>query len=385
MNLDAWAIAQVRSLREQGVQRQFTPASITGPWVRINDELRLNFASNDYLGLASDQGLRMSFISSAPFSASSARLQTGTHDEHIALEHQAALWWGRPVLYMGSGWHANVGVLSSLANRDTTVYADKLVHASILDGIRLSGAIMRRYRHNDLDHLAKLLATHSPHDRVLVVTESIFSMDGDQVDLAKWVEICHAHPNVVTVVDEAHAVGVIGPDGKGLAASAGVSSAIDVLTAPLGKAMASVGGFVGCSEPVKDLLISTARSFLFSTALPPIQADWTAHALDAMRRADDRRATLAQTQELMAHEIGVITGQDTSRCTHIIPIVVGANDATKALARRLQALGWQVMAIVPPTVPANTARLRLSLRADMPRPALLEFLNDLGELWAETR
>ncbi|WP_336249900.1 8-amino-7-oxononanoate synthase [Stomatohabitans albus] len=383
MNLDAWAYEQLLGLRQAGTQRQYTPVTIDGPWATVDEERRLNFASNDYLGIASDPIIRQHFHSEAHFSASSARLQTGTHPEHLALEHQASLWWGRPVLSMGSGWHANVGVLSTLANRDTTVYTDRLVHASILDGIRLSGAHLRRYRHNDLDHLAELLATHSPNDRVMVVTESIFSMDGDEVDLAKWVEITKIYPHVITVVDEAHAVGVTGPRGRGVAAREGVSNHIDVLIAPLGKAMASVGSFVGCSEPVKDLLISTTRSFLFSTALPPIQAAWTGYALDIVSRADDRRGALTENQHLLANGIQSVTGQDTSRCTHIIPILVGENTKAKHLASRLQALGWQVMAIVPPTVPERTSRVRLSVRADMPTAAIHEFLNDLRELWTD--
>lgn len=384
MNLDTWAYQQLLAMREAGVQRTITPVQADGPWVEINGERRLNFASNDYLGIAGDSACRAAFHSDAPLSAASARLQTGSHTDHVALEHQAALWWNRPVLYMGSGWHANVGVLSTIANRDTTVYADRLVHASILDGIRLSGAHLRRYRHNDLDQLASLLANHQPGDRVLVVTESIFSMDGDAVDLPKWVEVCKTHPDVITVVDEAHAVGVIGPRGKGMAVQTGVSSQIDVLVAPLGKAMASVGAFVGCSEPVKNLLISAARSFLFSTALPPYQAAWTAHTLEWVARADDRRAALAEVQAVVAEGVAAITGQDTRACTHIIPIMVGENARAKHLSQRLQALGWQVMAIVPPTVPQGTARLRLSVRADMPLDAVHEFLNDLRELWAAT-
>lgn len=382
MNLEAWAEEQLLTMRRAGVQRTITPVHADGPWVAINGERRLNFASNDYLGIAGDPTCRAAFHSDAPFSASSARLQTGSHTEHLAVEHQASEWWGRPVVYMGSGWHANVGVLSTLANRDTTVYADRLVHASILDGIRLSGAQLRRYRHNDLDHLASLLARHTPNDRVLVVTESIFSMDGDGVDLPKWVEVCHTHPDVITVVDEAHAVGVLGPQGRGMAAQTGVQDQIDVLVAPLGKAMASVGGFVGCAEPVKQLLISSARSFLFSTALPPYQAAWTAHALGFVADADDRRLALANLQRVVASQVAAITGQDTRACTHIIPIMVGENQQARDLATRLQGLGWQIMAIVPPTVPHGTARLRLSMRADMPLDAVQAFLNDLDALWA---
>lgn len=385
MNLDNWAYQQLLAMREAGVQRTITPVQADGPWVEIDDQRRLNFSSNDYLGIAGDPACRATFHSEAPLSAASARLQTGSHTEHVAFEHQASLWWNRPVLYMGSGWHANVGVLGTLANRDTTVYADRLVHASILDGIRLSGAHLRRYRHNDLDQLAGLLAAHRPDDRVLVVTESIFSMDGDAVDLPKWVEICKTHPDVITVVDEAHAVGVVGPRGKGMAIQTGVSSLIDVLVAPLGKAMASVGALVGCSEPVKNLLVSSARPFLFSTASPPYQAAWTSHTLELVARADDRRAALADIQAVVAEGVAAITGQDTRACTHIIPIMVGENARAKHLAQRLQALGWQVMAIVPPTVPQGTARLRLSVRADMPLDAIYEFLNDLRELWAITQ
>ena len=381
MTLADWASTQLAAMQATGVKRQLVPVHADGPWVEVDGERRLNFASNDYLGIAGDPLCRAGFCSDAPLGASSARLQTGTHCEHVILEAQAAAWWGRPVLAMGSGWHANVGVLSTLANRDTTVYADRLVHASILDGIRLSGATFKRYRHNDLDHLASLLATHEPGDRIMVVTESVFSMDGDCADLPAWVGVCQAFPGVITVVDEAHAVGVMGPQGRGLAAQVGVVDEIDVLTAPLGKAMASVGGLVGCAQPVKDLLISSARSFLFSTALPPYQAAWTTHALELVAHAEDRRVALAGVQSVVAAGVARITGQDTSRATHIIPVMVGDNQRAKTLAQQLQGRGWQVMAIVPPTVPAGTARLRLSVRADMPLEPIHAFLADLEALW----
>lgn len=380
--LSRWASTRLASLEAQGIRRHLTPVDLDGPWVRIAGGRRLNFASNDYLGLGGDQGIRAAFQTLAAFTSASARLQTGTTLDHDQLETAAARFWGHPVLAMGSGWHANVGVLSAIADRDTVVIADKQVHASILDGIRLSGARLIRYRHQDLDHLAHLLATHAPVARTLVVTESVFSMDGDYLDVAQFVAITSTYPEVITVVDEAHALGALGPGGRGLVADAGATHAIDVRIGPLGKAMASVGAFVGCRQPVKDYLISSARSFLFSTALPPVQAAWTHYLLPIVEGASHRRQALAQVSTQLRDGITRITGKEPPGQGHIIPIIIGPNEATRHLAAQCQRLGWHVMAILPPTVMYGSARLRLSMRADMPGEAIDAFLDDFDRLWA---
>ncbi|MGE8564635.1 MAG: 8-amino-7-oxononanoate synthase, partial [Acinetobacter bohemicus] len=266
--------AQLEQLKQQGNLRQFTSNIQHGRTIQINGQSMLNLSSNDYLGLASDLHLREQFFDQTPndlrvMSSSSSRLLTGNFPEYEQLEASLSqVFYGRSALLFNSGYHMNIGILPALSDARTLILADKLIHASMIDGIRLSSAKYVRYRHNDLNHLSQLLQKYhadESFDRIIVVTESIFSMDGDETDLAELVRIKQQFSKVMLYVDEAHAIGVRGEQGLGCAQQYGVINEIDFLVGTFGKALASVGGYLICHAIIRDYLINSMRPLIFST------------------------------------------------------------------------------------------------------------------------
>lgn len=257
-------------------------------------ELVVDMSSNDYLGLGADRAMQEEFLADAsrrliPLTSSASRLLCGRQDEYHSLESLLAGLYGRPVLLFNSGYHANTGLVSSIgAMPRTLIVADRLVHASIIDGIVLSRAPFKRFRHNDINHLSDILAKEAgSYDRVLVIVESVYSMDGDRADIAALVEVKRLYPNVMLYVDEAHAFGVEGPQGLGLTLSSGVGESVDIIVGTFGKACASMGAFAAVAHEVREYLVNTARSFIFSTALPPLTAAWTEWVICRMLTLDD--------------------------------------------------------------------------------------------------
>ncbi len=255
-------------LKKQGNFRQFNSNIQRGRYIEINQQNMLNLSSNDYLGLASNEQLREQFFDETPnsqrvMSSSSSRLLTGNFPEYEQLEQNLSqLFHGRSALLFNSGYHMNIGILPAICDGKTLVFADKLVHASIIDGIRLSSAKYVRYRHNDLQHLENLLESYHADEsiqRIIVVTESIFSMDGDETNLRALVNLKHQYSKVMLYVDEAHAIGVRGQQGLGCAEEYDVIDDIDFLVGTFGKALASVGGYLICHEIIRDYLINTMR------------------------------------------------------------------------------------------------------------------------------
>ena len=239
----------------------------------------VDLSSNDYLGLASRPCLQEEFFrregaTSIPLTSSASRLLAGRQREYASLESLLENLYERPVLLFNSGYHANTGLISSLSQAvKTLIVADKLVHASIIDGITLSKAPFTRFRHNDLGHLEKILTKEAgDYGQVIVAVESVYSMDGDRVDIDRLVEMKRRFPNVMLYVDEAHAFGVEGRRGLGLSRSAAGYEEIDVVVGTFGKACASMGAFCAVSRDIRDYLVNRARSFIFSTALPPLTA-----------------------------------------------------------------------------------------------------------------
>ena len=276
--------AQLDVLKQQGNLRRFTSNVQQGRMIRIHDHEMLNLASNDYLGLAANIELREQFFDETPntqrwMSSASSRLLTGNFPEYEQFEASLSqAFHGRAALVFNSGYHMNIGILPALADSKTLILADKLIHASMIDGIRLSTAKLVRYRHNDLAHLTQLLQkyhTDDTFDRIIVVTESIFSMDGDETDLAELVRIKKQFEKVMLYVDEAHGIGVRGEQGLGCAEQYQVIDEIDFLVGALGKAMASIGGYLICHPVIRDYLINTMRPLIFSTAQPPICMAWS--------------------------------------------------------------------------------------------------------------
>jgi 8-amino-7-oxononanoate synthase len=333
----------------------------------------LDLSSNDYLGLAGDLGALTSFlrdpgaatIDERGMSGSASRLLTGNGPAYEALESElGALYGGRAALVFSSGYHANLGLLTALCGRGDLCLSDRLNHASIIDGLRLSGAEFRRYRHRDCGHLEELLAAaRGRYRRLFIVTESVFSMDGDLADLGRLVQLKTEY-GALLIVDEAHGVGVFGERGLGLCEARGVLGQIDVVVGTFGKALASAGAFVVTDDLLREYCVNTARPLIFTTALPPAVLAWS---LLTVRRMTDMRRERAQLAELAARlraslrEGGCACGGESQ----IVPILAGDNESAARLADRLQDAGYLAFPIRPPTVPPGTARVRLSLTAAM--------------------
>jgi 8-amino-7-oxononanoate synthase len=330
----------------------------------------LNFASNDYLALSGDARLKAGAVRAIEqygCGATASRLMSGHLELHEHVERRLARLVRRPAaLVFGSGFLTNIGVLGALARRGDVVLHDRLNHASLIDGTRLHGAALRRYRHCDPEHLDALLGKESASGRRIVVTESVFSMDGDRAPLAELSEVARRR-GCLFVVDEAHAIGVFG---GGLACDVDA----DVIVGTLGKALGGYGGFAAGSPDMRQLLVNRARSFIYSTALPPACLGSADAALDVLEESPQMGAELLRRAEnlrgmLTSHRLAL--GAST---TQIVPLIVGGNEATLALAESAREAGVLTVAVRPPTVPPGTARLRLSVTlahtyADLARAA----------------
>ena len=367
--LDHYA-EQLDQLKQQGNFRQFTANQQQGKWITIQDRTMLNLASNDYLGLAADLNLREEFLDTlkierALFSSSSSRLLTGNFAEYEQFENSLSKAFGRAALLFNSGYHMNIGILPALADSKTVILADKLVHASMIDGIRLSNAQYVRYRHNDLQHLEQLLQKYHQDEqieRIIVVTESIFSMDGDETDLAALAQLKQRFAKTMLYVDEAHAIGVRGGQGLGCAEQYGVLDQIDFLVGTFGKAIASVGGYIICDSIMRDYLINKMRPLIFSTALPPISMAWSDFIFNKVLNMQQQRQHLAEISQYLQQAV-IAKGFSSPSSSHIIPIILGESQAAIKKARYVQQQGFYAMPVRPPTVPQNSSRLRISLTA----------------------
>ncbi|WP_180186481.1 8-amino-7-oxononanoate synthase [Acinetobacter sp. YH01012] len=380
--LDHYA-EQLDQLRQQGNFRQFRSNQQQGKTIEIQQQQMLNLSSNDYLGLAADLRLREQFFDETSnaqrlMSASSSRLLTGNFPAYEQLEATLTqLFHGRAALLFNSGYHMNIGILPALADAKTLILADKLVHASMIDGIRLSSAKYLRYRHNDLAHLQQLLTQYHADDnyeRIIVVTESIFSMDGDETDLAALVALKQHFAKVMLYVDEAHAIGVRGQQGLGCAEQYGVIDAIDFLVGTFGKAVASVGGYLICDPIIRDYLINRMRPLIFSTAQPPICMAWTQFMLNQIVHMQTQRQHLAALSLYMQQGIQA-KGFTCPSTSQIVPVIIGDSTATVSKAQQIQTAGFYVMPVRPPTVPQGSSRLRICLNTQFETADLTQLLD----------
>ena len=333
-----------------------------GPRITLDGADVINLASNDYLSLAGDRRLARAAIAAIDESgagAGASRLIAGNHRRHVVLEHAIADWMRRDgVRLFGSGYAANVGVLTTLLAPGDVVFSDELNHASIIDGCRLSRAEIVVVPHRDLGALEAGLRACTAR-RKLVVSESLFSMDGDLADVAALSELCRRH-EAALVLDEAHALGARGPEGRGIAAAVGVVP--DVLVGTCGKALGAFGAFVATSRPVAELLWNRARSFVFSTAMPPMVAAAIQAAIEIVRgvEGDQRRHGLASHARTFRALVREASGEPDSA---IAPVIVGDDLEVMRISARLLEDRVFVQGIRPPTVPAGTARLRVSITA----------------------
>lgn len=329
-----------------------------------SSEYTVDLSTNDYLGLATDVSLYESFLTEVKqykysFTASSSRLLLKNAEGHHNLEKFIARSYNSEAcLVFNSGYQCNVGVISALASKNDLILADKFVHASCIDGALLSKAKLMRYQHLNYTHLEQLLTRYSnDYENIFIITESVFSMDGDVADLEKLVALKLKY-KAFLYVDEAHAVGVRGANGLGCLEDLDLIQQVDFIVGAFGKALASVGGFIVCSALMKSFLINHARSFMYSTALPPVNIAWTHYIFERLPDFKRQRLTLEKTSQEFSKLLGV---QSQS---NIVPYIVGSNAHVLSLTSELKKQGINVVAIRTPTVPINTARLRFSLTAN---------------------
>jgi 8-amino-7-oxononanoate synthase len=336
-----------------------------GPQVTLDGRPVLLLCSNNYLGLADHPRLRQAAAEaslSLGTSAGASRLISGSMSIHAELESRLAEFKGtEAALLFGSGYLANTGTIAALARRGEVVFSDELNHASIIDGCRLAGAETFVYRHADTDHLAWGLR-RSAGRAALIATDGVFSMDGDIAPLTELADLAQRH-RCRLLVDEAHATGCIGPDGRGSAAAAGLTDEVDVIVGTLGKALGGYGAYVCGSAGIMDFLVNSARPFIFSTAPPPPLVAAAQAAIEVMLEDPDRverlRANAAALRDGLRSEGLEPIGADTQ----IVPLVIGEADDAMALCERLLGEGVFAQAIRPPTVPPGTCRLRLTTMA----------------------
>ena len=330
-----------------------------GKYIYVNGKRLLNLSSNNYLNFADNEEITKEFLDTVgykyTFGSASARLLTGTLPVYNDLENLISSMFGtEKTLLFNSGYHANVGINSAIADSGDVIFSDKLNHASIIDGMQLSKGKFFRYRHNDMESLEKLiLRERENYKNAIIVSESVFSMDGDIADLKKLVELKKKY-NCILVVDEAHAFGVFGQQGLGVCEELGIIQDIDLIMGTFGKAIGSMGAFATGRKVLIEYLTNKARSFIFSTSLPPIDIAFSKWIIENK---------LPQTYAKRMRMLNLAKQMNSE--SQIIPVIVGENDKTVKLSEILFQNGYFTLPIRPPTVPQGTSRLRLSLTADI--------------------
>ncbi|KDM92316.1 8-amino-7-oxononanoate synthase [Photobacterium galatheae] len=382
-------IAQALNQREaQGLYRRRKTLTRQASSVRQANQTQpsLNFSSNDYLGLAQDPTLIAAWqqgLSKYGAGSGASPLVTGHHTPHQSLEARLAEWLGfERALLFSTGFSANQAVLFALLEKGDLLIQDKLNHASLMEAGMLSPAIMRRFAHNDADALHKLLSQNTDENMArLVVTEGVFSMDGDQAPLADIAARCHTSQSWL-MVDDAHGCGILGDEGRGSCHQAGIRP--DILIVTFGKAFGMQGAAVLCSQDVAEYLIQFARHYVYSTAMPPAQAYALCTACDLVQAGDWRREKLLTLgtilEETLLPEVGLV-----STATPIKPVLLGESERALTLSALLSEKGFWVSAIRPPTVPVHQARLRITLTASHSEAHVRELANHLNASFEEVQ
>ena len=363
---DAGLAAELAGIAAHGLKRERrTLGGPQGAHVVVDGREVVAFCSNDYLGLAADPRLAAAAREGAErygVGAGASHLILGHHAAHHALEEALARFVDLPrALLFSTGYMANLGIVTALAGRDDAVFADKFNHASLNDAVLLSRAEFKRYPHNDLAALERLLAA-SQARRKLVVTDAVFSMDGDIAAVPELLRLCERH-GAWLVLDDAHGFGVLGASGRGVLEHSGVASPRIIYMATLGKAAGVCGAFVAGETDVIEMLLQRARTYIYTTATPPLLAHALLASLEIIVGENWRRARLAQLAMQLKQGLANLQWPLALSDTAIQPLIVGANDKAVQLSASLQSRGVLVPAIRPPTVPPGTARLRISLSA----------------------
>jgi glycine C-acetyltransferase/8-amino-7-oxononanoate synthase len=372
---------RLEELRERGLYRRLRLIDgPQGPSVTLDGRPVLLLCSNNYLGLADRTEVREAAAEAAlrwGAGAGASRLISGNMEPHRQLEERLAAFKGyEAALLFGSGYLANTGAVAALAGRGEVVFSDELNHASIVDGCRLSRAETFVYRHGDLEHLAWALY-HVRGRPALIVTDGVFSMDGDVAPLAELLELARRH-DARLMVDEAHATGAIGPGGRGSVAAAGLSGEVDVVVGTLGKALGSYGAYVCAGAETVDYLVNTARPFIFSTAPPPPAAGAALAALAALEGEPELVDRLQANATTLRAALGAEGLDAGGSRTQIVPIAVGEAETAMELCERALARGVFAQGIRPPTVPEGSSRLRLTVMATHGREELARAAREIG-------
>ena len=364
--------------RRLGQLRTVKPKSQCGTKIIVDSHEYVNLSSNDYLGLASDLNLAFEFLSDVlhkdnnnklnadiRMSSSGSPLLTGAHLSYVDAENAMEELFNKKALFFNSGFSANSGVISALATENNLIIADKLAHASIIDGMMTAKGKCLRYAHNDYEHLEKLLNAHADkYDSVIIVTEAVFSMDGDSCDLKKLVELKHKFHNVYLYVDEAHSFCLYSDNGAGLCHLNQVTDEIDFILTTFGKGLGSQGACILCNETARDYLINTSRSLIFSTALSPLAFAHANFMVKYMQMRNDLRERLHSIGSYIHNTLNE-SGYENVSQSQIIPVLTYENEKAVKACEFFKEHGFYAMPIRHPTVPKGKARLRLSLTASL--------------------
>ncbi len=367
-NITDFINSELRFQNEAGLLRSLFPLEGSQRGViETEGKPLVDFSSNDYLGLADHPALiegAKKAMEKWGAGARASRLMSGDLEIHHRLESAIAALKGKEAgLLFGSGYLANTGIIPALCGRNDVIYSDRLNHASIVDGVLLSRARFYRFRHNDLNHLEDLLKSHrSRYRRAMIVVESVYSMDGDLALVSELLEL-RGRYGAMLMIDEAHATGVFGAKGEGIISQTGAES-VDVILGTFGKALGGYGAFVAVSNRMRQFLLNRARTFIFSTALPPAVIGANLAAVKLLDEEPGRRNRVCELASELRRALREDLGLNTPSESQIVPVMVGDSQSALSLAESLRDAGFFVKAIRPPTVPEGTARIRLSVTAN---------------------
>ncbi len=379
-------ISELAALQQDGMLRSIPLLEGHGKWAIVDGKRVLNLSSNDYLALLDRDDLITQFLDGFKegiprFSAASSRLLTGNSSSAIELESLLAERFGKEsALLFNSGYHANVGIVSALASKESYIIADKRVHASIIDGIKLSGAKFSRFNHNDIEHLESIIKrVQGDYSQIFIITEAIFSMGGDRGRVSEIVALKSRYDNLVIYVDEAHSFGLFGANGLGVCEQESLLDSVDIIVGTFGKAISSVGAFAILPSAIREYLVNRSRPLIFSTALPPINIEWSRFIVERLDSLKTQRDELAATATLFRDELSKI-GYQTDSQSQILTLRAGSADRAVALYKELKDRGFYALPVRPPTLPACDSGVRFSLTASIKREEILELCNTIKEL-----
>lgn len=374
----------LQALKDDNNLRTLQDIQHDGIYIIKDNKRMLNLSSNDYLGIATDMELREEFFDtidkeSLLLGSTSSRSLSGNYRIFTQLEdYIAAQFSNKSCLLFNSGYHLNISCMQALSEFSNVLFVvDKFVHASIIDGLRLGGKRFMRYAHNDMQSLASILEkTHNQYESIIIVSEGLFSMDGDLAQLDSLCAFKQQYSNVMLYLDEAHSVGVFGENGLGLA-SLGYENSIDFLVYTFGKAIGSFGACMICSTHLKDFFINKARGFIYSTAIAPINVAWNLFVFQKLKSMQNRRKHLLNLSELLRKECAKYNISLMGEA-QILSLIAHTNENALLLADKLSHKGFFAPAIKTPSVPPNTARLRISLTSNMQEEMMIDLVSVLN-------